>query len=122
MVSISGAIPLVEVVHLEFPLEVRHRAQSLDDCVRRAGSGEVDDKRRESFDGDVRRPVERVLDEPDPVFQCEHGLLVPWVAYHGDDNAVKQGRGAPDHVQVAVRDRVERARVDRDRHPFSSRR
>jgi len=30
--------------------------------------------------------------------------------------------GAADHVEVAVRDRVERAGVDRDRHPLSSRR
>src|SRR5450755_3238319 len=47
-------LPAVELVHLQLVLEVRDRAQALDDRHRPALARELDDQRAERLDRDVR--------------------------------------------------------------------
>src|SRR3954452_18139640 len=66
----------VELVHLQFVLEIGDRAQSLDD---RAGSplaGELDHEARERLHADVAQVARRALDEPDPVLGREQRLAL----------------------------------------------
>ena len=65
--------------------------------------------------------AQRVADDPDPLVDREQRLL-PRVGEHADDDLVERQSRPADDVEVAVRDRVEGARVDRDAHRSSSRR
>src|SRR5262245_31094639 len=108
----------VEMVHLELPLEVGDRAQPLDHRSGAVAAREVDDQLRELRDLDVTSVRQRVLDEANAVLDREHRRLVRWFAHDGDDDAVEDRGGTADDVQMAVRDRVVRARTDRhDRVP-----
>ena len=68
-----------------------------------------------------RRPREGVADDPDPRLDGEQRRLAR-VREDADDDRVEDDRGAADDVEVAVGDRVERARVDRDGSSSSARR
>ena len=61
--------------------------------------------------------AERRPDDVDPLLDGEERLLSR-VGEHADDDPVERSGRAADDVDVAVRDRVEGARVDRDAHPL----
>src|SRR5205823_7480169 len=109
----------VELVHLELPLEVRDHAQALDDRLRLPLARELDHQLGEDVDLDVLEPGEGFTEEADPFLQREHRLLVRRAADDADDDPVEDVGGAPDHVDVAVRDRVVRAWCDRRDHSCS---
>ena len=116
----------VVVGELHLGLEVADRAQAADDRAGAAGAAEVDGQAVERLDLDpVRRCAglgERLADDADARLDVEQRRLAR-VGQDADDDAVEHGRGALDDVEVAVRDRVERARVDRDGvHRSSARR
>jgi len=104
------------VVHLELPLEVRDHAQPLDHRARVVLVRELDHELGEDVDDDVADPVERVLEERDPLLDREERLLVRRVAHDSDDDAVEDPGRARDHVDVAVRDRVVAPWADCARH------
>ena len=110
---------------LHLDLEVADRAQAADDGVGAARPAEVDGQAVERGDLDRvgRRPLgrERLADDPDPRLDRQQRRL-PRVGEDGHDHALEDGRGPADHVEVAVGDRVERTRIDRDVHRPSARR
>jgi hypothetical protein len=79
----------------------------------------VDDELREDFDLDVLEAGESLAQKADPLVEGEHRLLVLRGADDADDDAVEDRGRARDHVDVAVRDRVVGARVDRCDHSCS---
>ena len=83
------------------------------------GAAEVDGQAVEGLDLDVverRADVvgERRADDRDARLDRQQRRL-PRVREHADDDGVEDGRGTGHDVEVAVGDRVERARIDRDR-------
>jgi hypothetical protein len=100
-------------MHLELPLEVGDRAQALHERACAPAAGELDDELREDVDLDVAEVFERALEERHAFLDRERRLLVLRRADDADDDAVEDRRGARDDVEVAVRDRVVRARADR---------
>ena len=72
-------------------------------------------------DLDVRHPVQRLVQEGDALVEGEHRLLVLRVPDDADHEAVEDARGALDHVDVAVGDRVEGAWIDGCDHGCSKR-
>src|SRR5581483_6985501 len=106
----------VQLVHLELPLEVGDDAQPLDDRLRVPFPRELDDELAEDVHLDVVEVPGRVAEEADALLRREHRVLVVRVADDADDHAVEDPRCARDHVHVAVRHRVVRARTDRGDH------
>jgi hypothetical protein len=110
---------------LHLDLEVADRAQAADDGGRIARSGELDRQAIERVDVDplVRYVVrlEGGADDLDALLDRQQGRLLR-IGQYGDDDRIEHRGGALDDVEVAVRDRVERAWVDRDAHPSSVRR
>ena len=112
---------------LHLGLEVADCPQAANDELGAAGTAEVDGQPVEGGDFDpigtgtraARR--KRLTDDVDPHLDRQEGLFAR-VGEDADDDSLEHAGGAPDHVEVAVRDRVERARVDRDAHRSSSRR
>src|ERR1035437_7395505 len=78
---------------------------------------EVDREAVEGLDVDATRDlgrarlVDRLADDRQADLRWKHGRLVR-VDENPQDHAIENGRGALDDVEVAERDRVERARVD----------
>ena len=60
------------------------------------------------------------MDHFDPLggWECRHGLV--GVHQYAEDDPIEERRRAQDHVQVAVRDRIEGARVDGNLHAVAS--
>src|SRR5438270_4968213 len=111
---VRGLVP-VELVHLEFVLEVRDSAQPLDDRAGADPPREVDHEDVERLDADVVQIGGRGLDEAHSFLGGEQGLALA----HGqiddrDDDLVIQRRRPPDDVQVAVGDGVVGPRAYRD--------
>ncbi len=111
----SGGLAAVELGHLELVLEVRDRAQSLDDRTGRRPAGEVDDQDVERLGADVAQMGGRVVDERDALVGVEQraGSCAPTVDDR-DDDLVEQLGGAGDDVEVPVGDRVVAAGADGD--------
>ena len=64
----------------------------------------------------VVRPVddpEFVFDQGQPLFEGEQRVLAD-IFRHGDDQAIADPQGAPDDIDMPVRDRVEGARINCD--------
>src|SRR5919109_2185058 len=106
----------VQLVHLELPLEVRDHAQPLDDRLRVPLAREINDELGEDVDLDVLQLGESIAEKRDALVEREHRLLVVWTAHDADDDAVEDARGAGDHVDMAVRDGIVRARTNRSIH------
>ena len=102
---------------LHLGLEVADRAQAADDRAGAAGAAQVDGQAVERLDLDpIRRCAglgERLADDADPGLDVEQRRL-PRVGKDRHDERVEHVRGTLDDVEVAVGDRVERAR-DRPR-------
>ena len=94
------------MVHLELPLEVGDHAEPLHHRRGLVLACELDDELGEHVDDDVLEASERVLEERDALLDGEERLLVRGIADDADDDPVEDRRGAPDHVDVAVRDGV----------------
>src|SRR5581483_4674200 len=110
----------VELVHLEFPFEVRDHAQPLHDHARVPATREVDDELLEDVDLDVVEVMHGVLHERDALLDREHRHLVLRLADDPDDDAVEDLRRARDHVDVAVRHGVVGAWADGSDHGSKS--
>src|SRR5436190_18185996 len=106
----------VELVHLELPLEVGDDAEALHDRLRSPFTGKVDDQLGEDVDLHILPVAERLVEECDSLVQREHRRLVRRAADDTDDDAVEDAGRARDDVDVAVRDRVVRARSDGGDH------
>src|SRR5579862_7417248 len=106
----------VELVHLEFPFEVRDNSQALDNHTGLPAPGEVDGELAEDVDLDVRRTHECLAQELDPLRHCEHRRLVVRIADDTDHEAVEDLGGTRDHVEMPVRDGIVGAGVDRGDH------
>src|SRR6185437_17492 len=117
--DIGREVP-VQLVHLELPLEVGDHAQPLHDRLGLPPVCELDDELAEDVDLDVVDPADRVTEEGDALVDREHRLLVRGTADDADDDAVEDAGRARDHVDVAVRHRVVRARADRGDHSAAS--
>src|SRR5215217_8146224 len=101
----------VQLVHLELVLEIRDRPQSLDDRLRAVLPGEVDEERIKGFYLHIAVFRQFSLDERDPLLGVEHGLTLAYgLIHHPHYDEVEHVRDAGDDVDVAVRDRVVRAR------------
>jgi hypothetical protein len=114
----------VHVGHLELGLEVGDRAQPADEPARADPGAQV---HREPVERDDLDPVgvlgERLGDRGADRLHARVGGVdrrLPRIHQHGDDDAIEDGRGTAQHVHVPVRDRVERARIDRDAHQPSA--
>jgi hypothetical protein len=111
------------VGELHLGLEVADRAQAPDDRAGPTYAAQVDGQTIERLDLDpVKRPAriaEGIADHPDPRLHIQQRSLAR-VGQHGDDQRVEHVRGTLDDVEVAVRDRVERPGIDRDRLHRSS--
>src|SRR5919198_6167252 len=103
----------VEVMHLEFPLEIRDGAQALHHRLRPPAAREFDHELREDLDLDVVVPDEGVAEEAHPLVHGEHRLLVLGVAHDADDDPLEDAGCARDDVEMAVRDWVVAPRADR---------
>ena len=106
--------------HLELRLEVTHGAQATDDEAGTDANGEVDRQTIEAGDVDALRDVgqllgDRLADDGDAIVERGHGRLAR-VGQDTHGEAVEDGRGTADDVEMAERDRVEGAGVDRRRH------
>ena len=105
--------PPVHQRHLELVLEVAHRPQPSDDDGGADPLGELGEQAVERLDGDPRVAADRLPQHAEALLHREERLLG---AVGGDrhDHLVRQ-REAPAHqVLVALRRRIERARVQRD--------
>jgi len=103
----------VQLIHLELPLEIRDHTKALDDHLRLPAPREVDDELGEDVHLDIRQVGERLAQEADPLVEREHRRLVLRVADDADDDPVEDRGRTLDHVDVAERDRVVRAWIDR---------
>src|SRR5205814_9251522 len=92
--------------------EIRDHAEALDDRLRLPPARKVDHELGEDVDLDVLQPVERLVQECDALVEGEHGLLVLRPADDADHEPVEDAGGPLNHVDVAVRDRVEGTWVD----------
>ncbi len=121
-VSTSGGELAVVVGELELRLEVAiaRRPRTIEPAPTRAA--EVDGQPVERLDLDASAASAGVARAPSRitatrVVDVEQRRLAR-VGEDGDDDRVEHARGTRDDVQVAVRDRVEGAGIDRD--PLSS--
>ena len=110
-VSILRIQPPVHQRHLELELEVRHRAQPAHDHLRLPPLDVVDQQAVEGVDLDVRQVLEDRARDLDPLVHREQRRLLG-VDQDRDDDAIEQPRAARDDVDVAVGQRIERARID----------
>ena len=124
-VSTAGREDPVVVGELHLGLEVADRAQAANDRAGATGLAEVDGQ---AIEGDDVEPVgsdavgrERGLDDRDPRIDREQRRLAR-VGEDAHDHAIEDRQRAADDVEMSVRDRVERAGVDRGRHRTSWRR
>src|SRR6266508_6580328 len=78
--DLRGEVP-VQVVHLEFPLEIRDRAEAFDHGLRAPAAGEFDHELREDVDLDVLVAGECIAEKLHAFVHGEHRLLVLGVAY-----------------------------------------
>src|SRR5207247_9955533 len=99
---------------LKLCVEVRIRAQALDQRRRPARAGELNRQALEARDLDSVPAFQRFLDQLDPLLDSEQMLPLFGVGSDRDDNTVEDAERAVDDVEVAVGERVEAARVDRD--------
>ena len=112
-----GRLPAVELVHLELVLEVRDRAQALDDRAR--ADARARSRRRASRTarrGRSPRSAVASLDEADALLgrRTASCPCAPSRLTTADDDLVEERRRAADDVEVAVGDRVVGARADGD--------
>ena len=99
--------------HLQFVVEIGHRAQAADDDAGADALGVVDRQAAELVNPSPRLEVaDGLADHLDPLVGREQrGILVRIVSYC-DDHFLEDRDAAPDDVDVPVVDRVERPRVD----------
>ena len=104
----------VHAGELEFVLEIGHRAQAAQDhagadLARRNRASSEENPRTSTFG--MPASASRASE-----MRSSRLKLGPLLGALGDadDDAVEQRRGAADQVDVAVRDRIERARINRD--------
>ena len=114
----------VGVGHLELRFEVAHSAQSADDEAGPDLRAVVHGQAVEAVHLDLAPAqrlflAERLRDGRDTVLESQHGRLAR-VDEHAHDELVEDRRRPPDDVEVAERDRIERARVERGVHAPSS--
>ncbi len=102
----------VHAGELEFVLEVGNRAQAAQDHAGTRFAHEVGKQRGKALDFDVGEACQGQTRERDAVVQTDARSLAGALG-NADDDAIEQGRSAADQVDVAVRDRIERARIDR---------
>ena len=110
----------VHAHHLELVLEVRDRAQAAQDHLRahvaRGGHEQVLERMGHELDaGLVPERGELRLDHRHPLLQRKERALVA-VDRHPDHQAIHQRGGAPDDVEMAQGDGVERPRIKPDPH------
>jgi hypothetical protein len=98
----------VELVHLEFVLEVGDRAKALHDRARADPPGELDDQRVEGLGAHPVQVGSRRRDELQALGQLEQRRcrFTHGVGDDGDDHLVKQRARACDYVHVPVGDRI----------------
>src|ERR1035437_476248 len=120
-VDFGGQLP-VRVGHLQLRLEVGYGAQATHDERCFGGAAEVDSQTIECLDVNPGRYRHRtafgdgLAYDRDPLLrrQRRRGLLR--IHKDAEDYPVEDGRRARHHIEVAVGDRVERARVDGNLH------
>ena len=110
---------VVHLCHLEFVLEVRHGAKALDDEVGLDLFGEVDHQRREHRDAHVAEMADGLLDHLLTFVEAERAATLLRVAHRSHDHLVEQFRRCRDDLDMAVVDRVERARIQNTSHGVS---
>jgi hypothetical protein len=99
--------------HLELVLEVAHRAESPHHHRRSDLLGELHQQSVERLEGDPRLVAHHGLEHREPLGDREQRLLGR-IHRDRDDHPVGQREAPADQVLVALRRRIERARVDRD--------
>ena len=105
---------LIEVVHLELPLEIRNCAQAFHDDRCSMACRECRHQLGERVDIDIAEMGYGLLNERNPILNLEcHGLM-PGIADDRNDHSVEDPCGALDDVDVSESDRVVRPWADRD--------
>jgi hypothetical protein len=105
----------VHLGHLQLVLEVADGAQALDDHRDAVVAAVVHQQPLEAVDGDVGHVAQGVAEQLHALLDGEQPGLAG-VHQDRDDEFVVQRRGAHDHVDMTVGDRVERAGADRAPH------
>src|SRR6185503_10948938 len=108
----------VHAGHLHFVVEVRAVADAADDDRRAVLACGFDGETRKRDDTDIRFRGSRdrthlALEHRNALGIRKHRHLA-WIDADADDELVEKGRRAPDHVGMAERDRIERARIEAD--------
>ena len=121
-VDVGGKLPVV-VGELQLSLEVGDRPEAAYD---RGGTVRSDGVHGEAVEGRDVGPagrhacvVESLAQDADAGGSIEERRL-PWIPEDRDHDAVEHGQGAPDDIEMAIGDRIERPGVDRDLHASSS--
>ena len=110
---------LVHLGHLQLLVEVRDRAQPLDDGVDAVITREIDQQAFEELDTNVGQMLRRFLEHLLAVFEAEQRRRLLRVADHGNDHFVEMPGRAFDDVEVPEGHRIERSRAESDRHAVS---
>jgi hypothetical protein len=113
-----GCQAAVVVGKLDLGVEVTNRPQPTDDEPGTSRPAEVDGQPLERLDVHLRselRAGQGAADELDAVGGRQQRLLAR-VLEHSNHDSVEHRRGATDDVDMAIGDRVERARIDGDVH------
>jgi hypothetical protein len=105
----------VHVRHLQLVLEVGDGAQPAQHDLCALLARVLDEQSLEVVDLDARVLPDDVADHRDALLDGEERRLLR-VVQHGHDDAVERAQAALEDADVSVRDRVERAGIDRDAH------
>src|SRR5579864_7652914 len=110
-----GSRAAVHEGHLEFTFKVGDRAQPPDDDIGPGSAGEVDGEPVKGADLDIRAGAEALANHLHPLLDAEERMLAR-ILEHGNDHPVEDQGCAIHHVEVAVRQGVEAAGVERGGH------